>query len=168
MTARSARPRLIGLILAVTLTSGCDWIISILEPPRRGPEFVLVVDSEFHGWACVDTGVEGASELPREGEAFLVRVSSMGILRTSTRPSELLSFFPRSIFVEAHGERSALPPGVELRRSTGDTDSNSPIARHCVFLGTEEAAETAGDPPELQRSGSGSAETRPLTEPTPK
>ena len=128
VAARSAASRLIGLIIPGTLADGCDSIISIVEPPPRGPELVvLVVDPGVHGWACVDFGVEGAAELPREGEAFLVQVPSMGILRTSTRPSELLSFFPRDIFVEAHGERSSLPPGVGLRRSTSDT--RTPTAR---------------------------------------
>jgi hypothetical protein len=130
---------------------GCD-VLALLEPPSLpGPAFIVVLPERDPGWVCVDFGIEGAPSLQREGEAWVIDATSQSVIQTSTNPAGLLTVFPRDVYRVVDGQRVSLGYSAPLRKATADIDTNSPISRHCLFYGTEEAAAVAGDPPELSR-----------------
>jgi hypothetical protein len=145
-----ATARVVILTGVVVPLAGCDELLALFEPPPApGPQFVLLLPEEKLGWTCVDFGVDGALPLVREGEAWVVDATAESIVRTSSRPEGLLTMFPRDAYRLVNGERASLPPGVQMRRATSNLDSNKTMSRHCVFYGTEQSAEKAGDAPEL-------------------
>ena len=143
----------IGILTSVVAPLlGCDVLLALFEaPPPPGPAFVLLLPEQNSGWTCVDFGVEGAPTLPREGDTWVIDATADSGIRTSSNPSGLLSLFPRHVFQLVNGQRLPLAPGIDMRRASSNIDSKSPIARHCVFYGTERAAQTAEAPPELVR-----------------
>jgi hypothetical protein len=54
--------------------------------------------------------------------------------------------------IEAGGARQPLPEDVYGRKLSGVTDTSNPVEHHCVFFGTEDAADAAGDAPGLEKS----------------
>ena len=131
--------------------SACDVLEAVFGRPQQGPKFVLLLPEQSEGWTCVDFGVAGEPELTREGAAWLLDASGGHLLRTSSKPEGLVAVLPEQAFRTVAGRRSPLPPGIDLRRSTSDTDTKSPVSRHCVFYGTEAQSESAPDAPELVR-----------------
>jgi len=129
----------------------CDILEAVFGRPHSGPEFVLLLPDHAGGWTCVDFGVAGEPELEGEGDAWLLDASTSHILRTSSNPEGLLTIFPKEAFRIVSGQRTPLPAGVDLRRSASNIDTKSPIARHCVFYGTEAQSESAPEAPELVR-----------------
>ena len=137
-------------ILALPLVA-CDILEAVFGHSHSGPEFVLLLPDHAEGWTCVDFGVVGEPELTRDGDAWLIDASTSHLLRTSSNPEGLLTMFPKEAFRIVSGRRTQLPAGVDMRRSTSSTDTKSPIARHCVFYGTEAESKSAPEAPELVR-----------------
>jgi hypothetical protein len=110
--------------------------------------FLYLLPEGFSGWVCVDFGVVGAPQLPREGETRLIRVRPGEMIKASDK----IGFIPPigEARIQTPGGRQPLPEGVYGRRLSSRSDTKDPVARHCVFFGTEDAADGAGEAPGLE------------------
>ena len=151
MTDRVRLRSCLALMLLALPLGACDILEAVIGRTQSGPEFVLLPPDKPEGWTCVDFGVAGEPELAREGDAWLIDASFGHPVRTSTVLEGVVTMFPEEAFRIVAGERAPLPAGVEMRRATSNTDTNSPIARHCVFYGTQAQSESAPEAPELVR-----------------
>ena len=131
------------------------WIILLVAQSHGAladdaQRFLYVLPDGFTGWVCVDFGVAGAPPLPREGKTLLVRPTPGVTMRTSDRVGPVPPTGDARI--EANGLRRPLPGDVYGRKMSGQTDTKDPVERYCVFFGTEDAADAAGDAPGLDDS----------------
>lgn len=135
------------LLAALALLSAQAHAVWAEERTR----YLYLLPEGFAGWVCVDFGVAGAPPLPREGQLLLIRPEIGGVLRTSD-PSDLMPPLGDA-FVESEGRRRPLPDGVDARKTSGHSNTNRPVVRHCTFFGDEDAADAAGPAPGADDSG---------------
>ena len=135
-----------GLIAAVLLTAPPAFQTSATEMPR----FRYVLPEGFRGWACVDFGVADAPPLRRDAGLFVVEPQNDVIVRTSSLPALSMPPFPAELIrmVDGKGHRT----DVTTTLSRGHSDSKDPVARHCLFFGSAEAAARFPRPPTLTES----------------
>jgi hypothetical protein len=138
-TLAQLRPALLILLLA-----GSNGITA--DDPQR---LIYLLPEGFSGWVCVDFGVAGAPPLPREGNALLIRPRPGETLKTSNKTGDIPPI--RDAWIESRGQRQHLPTDVYERRRSSLTDTKDPVEHHCVFFGTEDAADAAGDAPGLHK-----------------
>ncbi len=110
--------------------------------------FLYLLPDGFTGWVCVDFGVAGAPALPREGDRLVIRPGQEGTIKTSDRVGSIPPTGEARIEVDGH--RRPLPKDVHGRRMSSHRNTNDPVERQCVFFGTEDAADAAGDAPGLE------------------
>ena len=137
--ARSLPVLLIPLLAASNGTAA--------DHPQR---FTYLLPEGFGGWVCVDFGVAGAPPLPREGNALLIRPRPGETLKTSDRAGDIPPI--GDAWIESRGQRQHLPSDVYGRRMSSLTDTKDPVEHHCVFFGTEDAADAAGEAPGLEKA----------------
>jgi Leucine rich repeat/Leucine rich repeat N-terminal domain len=118
-------------------------------PADDPTHLIFLLPPGFHGWACVDFGVAGAPHLAREGDALIIRVRPGEIPETSDRKRESPTSEAR---VDAEGRRLPLPEDVLAQRQIYEAGTNKTVQRYCVFFGTEDEADAAGDAPGFDRS----------------
>jgi hypothetical protein len=140
-----------NLVIAFSLAAAAQTSsLSSSIAPSETPKFTYVLAEGFTGWACVDFGVRGAAPLKlRDDGSYQVDVQG-GILPTSSFPT--LRESPSGVEVlqltDGRLRRVESLPGSER----GETRSESPVSRHCLFFGTPEEAQTARRPPTLYES----------------
>ncbi len=127
----------------------CDLFMWDQEPPE-GPVLSYVLPEGFSGWACTDFGVAGAQPLSRDGEAFVIQPEAGVVVQTSDSPANLLFARTGAVLVETAGGRRSFP-ATGFQATSTDHDTKHLVARHCVFFGTEEEHEAAGEAPTLIR-----------------
>src|SRR2546425_10844706 len=138
-TLAQLRPALLILLLA-----GSNGIAA--DDAQR---FIYLLPEGFSGWVCVDFGVAGAPPLPREGNALLIRPRPGETLKTSDEAGDIPPI--GDAWIESRGKRQHLPTDVYERRMSSLTDTKNPVEHYCVFFGTEDAADAAGDAPGLDK-----------------
>ncbi len=116
----------------------------------RDLQFTFILPEVWSGWACVDFGVEGASDLRKERESFVIEVKPDGVVQTSFVAKGLVLLMPTQVFIDVGGQRHAYPL-EDIRGISSDRDPKHPVARRCVLFGTEEEADRAGEVPRLIR-----------------
>jgi hypothetical protein len=114
------------------------------------PRFKYVLPEGFRGWACVDFGVEGAPPLRRDQDMYVIEPKNNSILRTSHFPSLATPPFPSELIQIVNGNPRRLEFNETQQR--GESDSNNPIARYCLFFGSAAAAAAFQRPPTLSES----------------
>jgi hypothetical protein len=121
-------------------------------PAGQAPRFTYVLPENFKGWACVDFGVSAAAPLlVRDDGSYQVDVQR-GIVSTSSLPHLSTSPTDVKILQLVDGRLLPAPESLAHRSTRHQTDTNSPISRHCLFLGTAEEARTIRRPPTLYES----------------
>ena len=109
----------------------------------RYQKFIFLLPEGFKGWVCVDFGVEGATPLPRERDAWVIRPRPGEVLHTSDTadPSTLFG----EAWFEVNGKRRPLPANVSLQNGVSRSGPREPTERGCAFVGTEDEREAAAD-----------------------
>ncbi len=111
---------------------------------------ILLIPADFNGWVCTDFGVSGAPALPREGNAIVITALTGEVKKTSTS-GDHVSIFPK-IFTVINGRRQPVPHEVDVRSQITVTSPDRTGMRVCMFIGTIDDADAAGDPPGIRDS----------------
>ena len=114
------------------------------------PRFRYVLPEGFRGWACTDFGVEGAPPLKRDGDMYVIEPRNESIVPTSSLPGLFRPPFPAELIRMVNGEARTL--AVDEIQQRGEHDTNSPVARYCLFFGSTNAAARFPRPPTLSES----------------
>jgi hypothetical protein len=153
---RNYNAHMVGKFLRLAFVAGAlIWIAplsSLLaqsqQSPSEYPTFVFLIPEGFRGWACVDFSVAGAPPLPREGKALVIRPREGEVLATSDKA-------PTSLYgegwIEANGQRTALPENVSVQSGVSRTGSAEPSERSCAFVGTTDERDAAEEAPGFER-----------------
>jgi hypothetical protein len=111
------------LVASLPVAAACDALTL-----QRSPEVIYLVPENFSGWVCVDFEVKGASPLPREGHAIVIRARPNAILRTSDSDEGVSLAFPVEAFEEVGDTRRRLPMNVRCGgRSDGAVPTSPPL-----------------------------------------
>jgi len=137
------RPAIV-LVAAGGLSVGC--FLPFDTEPHEGPSLIYLVPEGFSGWSCADFGVVGAPPLEQEGPSFVIHPKVGEVLETSHTTKDLLLAKTESYF---EGSPRRPFPIVRLRSQSFQEDTNYPVARHCVFFGSQDDKGEVPEAPKL-------------------
>ena len=122
------------------------------QKPAAAPsaaKFKYVLPEGFHGWACVDFGVEGAPVLERDSDGmYQIEPTQDAIVATASFPNRTYPPFPSEVVRTVDGQLRAIAVN-RYRQANQRPSPPNPVSRWCLFFGADDEASLVKRPPKL-------------------